>query len=314
MSKPEEIKLEEIKRLLRRLDKTPPPAPQASQATSDFAPLQFEARYGDEALPSAMPSFAGPSLSNPVVAPRGGGTVQGPTGASVRTILLAAGVSAAVSGSLAYLFFSNNAPRPATFTEAPIAPTASARQSDPIASASVVSSPPAFFPSPPSDAMRVEAFAPDTDLHQPAAEVTATPALPEARPLETASPEPAPPPKEAPPQQAAPERAPANKTDSQTLAALDASQYLRRGLNMLDSGNVSAAQLLLERGAELGNGQAAFALATTYDGAPGAPRNASTVRPNVELAWRWYERAQELGVEAAGKRLDELKKSVTSGG
>ena len=162
--------------------------------------------------------------------------------------------------------------------------------------------------------MRVEASTPATDVHQAATEATATPVPPETRPLETGSPERVEPPKEAVPKQAAQERASANKADGQSLAALDASQFLRRGLNMLDSGNVSAAQLLLERAAELGNGQAAFALATTYDGAPGAPRSASTVRPNVELAWRWYERAQELGVEGAGRRLDELKKGVSSGG
>jgi TPR repeat protein len=316
MTKPEEIKLDEIKRLLRRLDKTPPPGSPASQAASDFAPPQFATRYSEEAQPSTMQPFAGPSISNPIAAYRGAAPAptQAPTGASVRTILLAAGVSAVVSGSLAYLVFSDSTPRPAMITQVPATPAVDTGQPAPTSPASVAPISPAFLPSPPSESMRAEAAAPATDVQEAATEVTATPEPPETRPLETGSPERVEPPKETAPQQAAQERASTSNADGQTLAALDASQFLRRGLNMLDSGNVSAAQLLLERAAELGNGQAAFALATTYDGAPGAPRSASTVRPNVELAWRWYERAQELGIEDAGRRLAELKKGVSSGG
>lgn len=94
---------------------------------------------------------------------------------------------------------------------------------------------------------------------------------------------------------------------SAALVELDAEQFLRRGLLMLSRGNVGAAQLLLERAADLGNGEAAFTLAGTYDGTPGGPRPGSEVRPNADLALRWYARAQELGVEAARKRLSELK-------
>ncbi len=48
----------------------------------------------------------------------------------------------------------------------------------------------------------------------------------------------------------------------------------------------------------------AFALATTYDGAPGAPGSGPAVRPNVELALRGGTSGpQELGVEDAQKRL-----------
>lgn len=90
------------------------------------------------------------------------------------------------------------------------------------------------------------------------------------------------------------------------LDQLDASQLLQRGLVMLSRGNVRAAQLLLERAADLGSGEAAFALATTYDGAPGAPRPGSEVRPNADQALRWYARARELGAKDAGKRLTEL--------
>lgn len=94
--------------------------------------------------------------------------------------------------------------------------------------------------------------------------------------------------------------------EGHALAELDADQFLRRGLLMLNSGSIGAAQLLLERAADLGNGEAAFALASTYDAAPGAPRSGPAVRPNTGLALRWYERAQVLGVDKARKRLAEL--------
>lgn len=96
-------------------------------------------------------------------------------------------------------------------------------------------------------------------------------------------------------------------TDRAPLVELDAAQFLRRGLLMLSRGSISAAQLLLERAADLGSGDAAFALASTYDGAPGAPRHGPEVRPNEDLALRWYARAQELGVEEARQRLAELE-------
>jgi hypothetical protein len=308
MAKSEEIKIEEIKRLLRRLDRALPPAPPASQTASDLASLQFETSSDEAQLP--VVSLVRSSLSGVATARRESGPAlaQVSNAATMRTVLLAAGVSAAVSGSIAFLVFNNSGP--VMLTEAPSSPSAPARQPSPTSEAASI--PPVVVPTP-SEARRVAAAVPDIDAHQ-ATEVAATPAPSETRPLETGSPEPPEPPKEAASQEPAPEPMPANKTDGQTLAALDASQFLHRGLNMLDSGNVSTAQLLLERAAELGNGQAAFALATTYDGAPGAPRSGSAVRPNVELAWRWYERAQELGIEGAQKRLDELKKGAASGG
>ena len=110
-----------------------------------------------------------------------------------------------------------------------------------------------------------------------------------------------------------PEEPVAPDATREALAELDASQFLRRGLLMLDGGSVGAAQLLLERAAELGSGDAAFALATTYDGAPGAPRRtAAAARPNADLAMRWYARAEELGVAEARKRISELKQGSTT--
>lgn len=109
--------------------------------------------------------------------------------------------------------------------------------------------------------------------------------------------------------EAKPDPMPPADTSRTVVAELDASQFLRRGLLMLNRGSIGAAQLLLERAADLGSGEAAFTLASTYDGAPGAPgapQSAPELQPNAGLALRWYARAQELGVEEAGRRLAEL--------
>lgn len=254
--------------------------------------------------------------------------------ATLRTVLLAAGVSAAVSLSvIALVLYQNGAPRPAMLPQASLALLSGAGEAG--RSTDLGSIPPAATPVPeeakPDAAAPKDVEAPKApEGHQTvAAAPTHGPPMEAATPLETGpaetgSTEGA----EPPPEQAAPKEAvsedtsistpqggsAASSTDGQALAALDATQFLRRGLNMLASGNVSAAQLLLQRSAELGNGEAAYALATTYDGAPGAPRSGSAVRPNSDLAWRWYERAQELGVADARKRLDELKKASSSSG
>ncbi|MGE0023587.1 MAG: hypothetical protein AB7S70_08155 [Hyphomicrobium sp.] len=91
------------------------------------------------------------------------------------------------------------------------------------------------------------------------------------------------------------------------LVELDAAQFLSRGLAMLSRGGLNAGQLLLERAADLGSGEAAYVLASTYDPDPGAPRHSPEVRPNAELALRWYARADELGYDAARQRLSALK-------
>jgi TPR repeat protein len=81
---------------------------------------------------------------------------------------------------------------------------------------------------------------------------------------------------------------------------------LRRADDLIKSGDISSARLLLTRIAEAGDARAAFTLAGTFDpdvlralGMQGGP-------PDIALARLWYERAAQLGAADAPRRLQEL--------
>jgi hypothetical protein len=100
-----------------------------------------------------------------------------------------------------------------------------------------------------------------------------------------------------------------------TLAAItsapvapDAAQFLQRAQLMLSSGNIGAARVLLERAVELGSGEAALVLGSTYDAARSRELGIAWSTPNSGLARRWYERAAMLGAEDARQRLRDLDK------
>lgn len=293
-AKSDEFKLEELKRLLRRLDQTMQASPPTVKDVQGIAPL---IPTGREVLVAAPPADA-------LAGVRG----QGRASTSGRTIILAAGVSATVSLSVFALVFGGIAtPQRQITAKDEAEPTAR------------VASEPRLLPARSEQTRQAAVAALQASTPEPAQATEATPRVEARADIAALVPNPTIPervteaaPVLEPPQETAAlkgaDNVPASKdTDGPSLGELDALQLLRRGLNMLSSGNVSAAQLLLERAADLGSGDAAFALATTYDGAPGSPRSGSAVRPNVDLALRWYARAQELGVESARKRLSELK-------
>lgn len=316
--------LDELKRLLRRLDKAQLPSP--SDKTGQVFQQLSPARNG------ATPIGASGQASNATV---------------LRTIVLASGVSLIVSlGVVALLFHDviplrrfvaahalskgdeQRAPARADGSSvggnrrpAAIAETAALQTETETA--------PLVQPEQKPSGGVTEGFAPPSDTPAAAQEQTsvsppmekgvATEVAPVAATAEPDAPaQPPSPLLAATPETPAAAASPVAETDTASptvaeghaLAELDADQFLRRGLLMLNSGSVSAAQLLLERAADLGSGDAAFALASTYDGAPGAPRTGPAVRPNAGLALRWYERAQVLGVGEARKRLAELKDGV----
>jgi hypothetical protein len=73
------------------------------------------------------------------------------------------------------------------------------------------------------------------------------------------------------------------------------SELCRRGEELLSTGDIAAARLLLERSARAGSPRAAFVLGTSYDpkvlkylGVRGVPADAASARS-------WYEKAKELG-------------------
>jgi hypothetical protein len=79
-----------------------------------------------------------------------------------------------------------------------------------------------------------------------------------------------------------------------------------KGVEQLERGNVFAARKFFERAVEGGLAQSAVALAATYDPDELAKMKVVGLRPNVEEARKWYEKARELGAFEATERLRRL--------
>jgi TPR repeat protein len=86
--------------------------------------------------------------------------------------------------------------------------------------------------------------------------------------------------------------------DRDELAAM-----LRRAGEFIDSGDLSAARLLLRRAAESGSEEAALTLAGTFDPNVLAARGFQDAAADIALARLWYERAAQFGSSEAPRRL-----------
>ncbi len=84
-------------------------------------------------------------------------------------------------------------------------------------------------------------------------------------------------------------------------------RLVRRADALIQSGDVSGARLLLERSMEVGNAQAAFRLAETFDPNVLARLGALGIRPDPARARDLYARALALGIRQAGERMQALK-------
>jgi hypothetical protein len=82
------------------------------------------------------------------------------------------------------------------------------------------------------------------------------------------------------------------------VAPDDLAVLIRRGEEILKTGDTSAARLLLERAAEAGSARGAFLIATSYDKASPGRREADS-----ENALIWFQRAADLGSAEAQQRL-----------
>ena len=105
------------------------------------------------------------------------------------------------------------------------------------------------------------------------------------------------PPRETPNSQAT--SAPLRPLDRDEIAGLR-----KRGEEFMAAGNVGLARLTLQRAAEAGDPQAAFALATTYDPILLETRRVIGVVPDIAMARAWYEKAKEFGSTDASLRLE----------
>jgi TPR repeat protein len=93
----------------------------------------------------------------------------------------------------------------------------------------------------------------------------------------------------------------ARQLDGEEIAAL-----INRGTDSLKSGDLISARLLLRRAAEAGSASAALMLGTTFDPLVIQQLGAIGVVPDVAQARQWYEKAAELGSDAASQRLAKL--------
>lgn len=79
-------------------------------------------------------------------------------------------------------------------------------------------------------------------------------------------------------------------------------QIMRRGDELMRTGDAASARLMYQRAAESGDATAAFRLAETYD-----PMVRSIgLAPDLDRAHRWYAKAKDLGAPQAAERLDRL--------
>jgi hypothetical protein len=116
------------------------------------------------------------------------------------------------------------------------------------------------------------------------------------------------------PQAMAPPSQPAAAADTpqaraepiQELSPNESAALVRRAQELLASGDLPAARMLLRRAADAQNARAALLLAKTFD--PTTLRQLSTADPGPDLAQarNWYQKAKEWGAPEAQRQLDAL--------
>ena len=81
---------------------------------------------------------------------------------------------------------------------------------------------------------------------------------------------------------------------------------LKRGNDLIASGDIAAARLVLRRAANAGDAHAAMALAGTYDPVVLEKLGVHGFVPDVAMARVWYEKAKKFGSAEAPQRLELL--------
>lgn len=95
-------------------------------------------------------------------------------------------------------------------------------------------------------------------------------------------------------------------------AVLDDSQIsmlIKRGKDFLTSGDFVSARLLLNRAADAGSAEAALTLGSTFDPFVIKRLGGVAIKPDIDRAQKWYQRAAELGSAAASQQLANLARA-----
>jgi len=87
------------------------------------------------------------------------------------------------------------------------------------------------------------------------------------------------------------------------LNTFEIALLMKRGDELVATGNIGASRLIFQLAAEAGEPMAALALAETYDPSVLEELGAKGITPDVALAQQWYEKAKALGATAASGRL-----------
>ena len=88
-------------------------------------------------------------------------------------------------------------------------------------------------------------------------------------------------------------------------AALDHS-IVKRAQELLATGDLQAARLLLLRAAEAHDARAAFWLAKTFDPIMSKQLGVADPEPDLAQARKWYQKAEEWGAPEARRQLEAL--------
>lgn len=88
-----------------------------------------------------------------------------------------------------------------------------------------------------------------------------------------------------------------------SLSRDEIASLLRRGQDLIATGDIASGRLMLTRAAQAGNAEASLALAGTFDAAVLANLRAVGVQPDPVKARAWYTRAAEQGSLEAKQRL-----------
>ncbi len=316
MAEAEQPQIDDLKRLLKRLEHAKPDSSDAPQPP----PLPIEATPASKAAVAGnpAPSKDVTARSSPSTAPSPAGAGKQPAPRPILTWVAAGAATAA----LVVAAFAGLQPRLVSHPREQQAAAPLAKQQPAGTRQDSASAPP---PAPPAvtqtattgSAAGAPVTAPGPAKPEPQPQVVAVPDRPIAAQAEAPRPaDPTPVPAETPAPSPAATTGPIPESPALRAAApgpgrdkyesearLDA--YLERGQKLLDEGDLTAARSFFRRVAESGDPRGALAMGATYDAAYSGDLG---IRADNTVAGEWYRRAMELGSKDALDRLERLEK------
>jgi hypothetical protein len=98
---------------------------------------------------------------------------------------------------------------------------------------------------------------------------------------------------------------PSTEPSQRQLDASEIALLMKRGRDLMASGDIVAARMMFQPAAEAGDAKAAFALAQTYDPLVLEKLATTGIASDITLARQWYEKAKVLRSAEAPERANE---------